>query len=276
MKKKRVKKDKKVFNLKFYIGSILMIFSIIISFLFYFGFEAKEILDFSLYQNLANPSMRVVKVYPGLRTEEVARVFYKTLDWTEAEVAEFALANSATQTPPLEGKLLPKTYVMHKDASPKEVKEIMLSEFEKAFEKIKNKSKKKVVNEEIIIKIASIIQREASGKKDMALISGVIWNRFWLDMKLEMDSTLQYAKGSEEAGWWKTVSPKDKKIDSPYNTYLHKGFPPGAISNPSIDAINAAYNPQKTECLFYIHDKKKRIHCAKTYEEHKQNIDQYL
>ena len=95
-------------------------------------------------------------------------------------------------------------------------------------------------------------------------------------MKLEMDSTIQYAKGSEEKGWWTQISNKDKKIDSPYNTYLYEGFPPGAISNPSLDAINAAFNPAKTDCIFYIHDKNHITHCAKTYEEHKQNVEKYL
>ena len=240
------------------------------------GFRVEDMLDISLYQNLANPSVKVVRVYAGLRKEEIAEVFYKNLNWTEKEAEEFAKANSSANSSPIEGKLLPKTYLINKDATPTEVQNIMLTEFEKAFTKIQAKSNKKIINEEIIIKIASIIQREASGKKDMPLISGIIWNRFWLGMKLEMDSTIQYVKGSEEAGWWKQISVKDKKIDSPYNTYLYEGFPPGAISNPSLDAINAAYNPTKTKCIFYIHDKQKRTHCSETYEEHKKNVEEYL
>lgn len=274
--KEKKKKNKKTLNLKKYAVFVFSIISLLGGTFYFLGFSSSDILDFSFYQNLANPSVKVVRVYAGLRKEEIAEVFYKNLNWTEAQAIEFAKANSTVSSKPVEGKLLPKTYLIDKNATPLEVRELMLSEFDKAFKKIQEKSNKKIINEEIIIKIASIIQREASGKKDMALISGIIWNRFWKGMKLEMDSTIQYAKGNEEFGWWKEISVKDKKIDSPYNTYLYKGFPPGAISNPSLDAINAAYNPIKTECIFYIHDKNKKTHCAKTYEEHKKNIEKYL
>jgi uncharacterized YceG family protein len=135
---------------------------------------------------------------------------------------------------------------------------------------------KLIGNENTALKIASIIQREAAGKEDMRLISGIIWNRIFSGMKLQIDATLQYAKGSEEDGWWKQVASEDKKIESLYNTYRYKGLPPGAIANPGPDAIKAAFYPQKTDCLFYLHDKNRKIHCTKTYEEHKKNIEIYL
>lgn len=125
------------------------------------------------------------------------------------------------------------------------------------------------------IRLASIIQREAAGPQDMRLISGIIWNRMAKGMSLELDATLQYVKGNED-NWWPIVKSKDKYLDSPYNTYKYKGIPPGAISNPSIDAINAAFNPQKTDCIFYLHDSNRQIHCSKTYEGHLANINSYL
>ncbi len=125
------------------------------------------------------------------------------------------------------------------------------------------------------VRIASIIQREAAGPQDMRLISGIIWNRMSKGMSLELDATLQYVKGTEE-NWWPIVKSKDKYLDSPYNTYKYKGVPPGAISNPSIEAINAVYNPQKTDCIFYLHDGNRQIHCSKSYEQHLENIKAYL
>jgi UPF0755 protein len=109
----------------------------------------------------------------------------------------------------------------------------------------------------------------------MKLISGIIWNRIFKGMKLQMDATLQYAKGSEETGWWPQVNPQDKNIDSPYNTYMYTELPPSPIASPGLAAIEAAYNPQKTNCLFYLHDKKGVIHCSATYEGHKKNIAKY-
>ena len=94
-------------------------------------------------------------------------------------------------------------------------------------------------------------------------------------MKLQMDATLQYAKGSEEDGWWPTVEPADKKIDSLYNTYMYPSLPPTPIANPGLAALDAAYNPQKTSCLYYLHDKKGVIHCSSTYAGHQANIKKY-
>jgi UPF0755 protein len=72
------------------------------------------------------------------------------------------------------------------------------------------------------------------------------------------------------------VQPKDLKVDSPYNSYLHKGLPPTPICSPSIESIKAVAYPAETDCFFYLHDHNKQIHCAKTYEEHLKNIDLYL
>src|SRR3989344_2844394 len=152
----------------------------------------------------------------------------------------------------------------------------MRGEFDKQVGKVKKPKSKNIIKEDTILRIASIIQREAAGKEDMQIVSGIIWNRIFGGMKLQMDATLQYAKGNEEDGWWQQVNPEDKKIKSSYNTYLYPGLPPGAIANPGLAAISAAYNPQKTDCIFYLHDKNRKIHCAKTYEQHKKNIDIYL
>src|SRR3989338_1399635 len=214
--------------------------------------------------------MRIVRVEEGLRKEEIAQVVANKLDWGEQEKENFI--NSAN----IEGHYFPKTYLIYKDENPPEIVAMMLDEFNKATSKVKKPKSKQIINDNTALKIASIIQREAAGKKDMNLISGIIWNRIFEGMKLQIDATLQYAKGSEEDGWWEPIVPEDKKIKSSYNTYLYVGLPPGAIANPGLDAITAAFNPQKTNCLFYLHDRNRKIHCTKTYEEHKKNIEIYL
>ena len=103
----------------------------------------------------------------------------------------------------------------------------------------------------------------------MRLVSGIIWNRIWSGMKLQMDATLQYAKGNEEEGWWRKVDSKDKKIDSLYNTYMYNGLPPAPIANPGVEAISAAYNPKRLIAFLFTRQKGE-IHCSKTYEEHKK------
>jgi UPF0755 protein len=262
-------------KLKYLIIVFVLLVGTLLGVVYYYGFDPSLLTQLSFYQNLANPSVRIVRVQEGLRKEEIAEVLLNKLDWGEAQKNDFINAHLALNSKNLEGRYFPKTYLINKDENPTVISTTMVDEFSKAIEKIKKPKTAQIMNEDTAIKIASIIQREAAGKNDMKLISGIIWNRIWDGMKLQIDATLQYAKGSEEEGWWRQVNSEDKKIKSSYNTYLYKGLPPGAIANPGLDAISAAFNPQKTNCMFYLHDKNRNIHCAVTYEEHKKNIQRY-
>ena len=257
-------------KIKYIIFSLVFMFSIVLSIVFYYKFDPSLLANLSFYVGLANPSMRIVRVEEGLRKEEIAKVIASKLNWNDKDRENFI--NNAN----VEGHYFPKTYLIYKDENPVVVTETMQNEFLKQVSKVKKPKSKQIINEETALKIASIVQREAASKNDMNLISGIIWNRVFGGMKLQIDATLQYAKGSEEDGWWTQVDPEDKKIKSLYNTYLYKGLPPGPIANPGLAAISAAFNPQKTDCLFYLHDKNRKIHCTKTYEAHKKNIEIYL
>ena len=241
----------------------------------YYRLDYSLLSDLSFYQNLANPSIRIVRISEGLRKEEIADVMGKKLGWSEWEKNEFINIHLALGTKNLEGRYFPQTYMIPRNEDPSGAAAAMFHAFSQVTEKVVKPKSAQIFNQDTVLKVASIIQREAAGKRDMKLISGIIWNRIFKDMRLQVDATLQYAKGSEEDGWWTDVEPKDKKINSPYNTYLHSDLPPSPIANPGLAAIDAAWNPQKTSCLFYLHDKKKNIHCSSTYEGHKRNIDTY-
>lgn len=234
----------------------------------------------SFYLNLANPYVRYVVINPGMRMEEVADKIAGVLAWTDKDKKDFLDSAPRDDNGPMEGFFMPGAYWIDVNATGKEVATQILDNFNKEVgDKIlgnkQTKQSTQKINLETAVRIASIIQREAAGPKDMNLISGVIWNRLFKGMTLGMDATLQYAKGSED-NWWPKVLSVDKKIDSPYNTYSNLGLPPTAISNISIDALKAAYNPQTTECMYYLHDNNRKIHCSKTYEQHKNNIQTYL
>lgn len=234
----------------------------------------------AFYSNLANPYMKYVYIEAGLRREQVAERFQKALSWSPTQVREFLAAGPTDDRGVLDGYYMPGKYWVEKGATGKEVSKMMLDNFNKTVAKQildpkgKNPFNSKI-NIDTAVRIASIIQREAAGKQDMNLISGVIWNRMFKGMKLEMDATLQYVKASSTE-WWPQVQGKDKYIDSPFNTYQNKGLPPTAIASPSIEAILAAIQPAKTDCLFYIHDKNRKIHCEKDYDDHKANVQKYL
>ncbi len=226
------------------------------------------------YEALANPTVAYVKITEGYRKEQIAEILEKRFDWDEKDKADF-FAYDSLRDRKHEGKYFPDVYLVSKDVSGKEMRTKMSDRFDEKIETLKTEALKKNMNFESILTIASIIQREAGGKSDMKLISGVVWNRLFSGMKLQMDATLQYAKGTEDNGWWPNVIPNDKDIESPYNTYQNDGLPPSPIANPGLAAIEAALAPTKTKCLFYFH-KNGQIYCSQTYAEHKRKINLYL
>jgi UPF0755 protein len=222
-------------------------------------------------QLLANPFVRYIKIAEGTRKEQIADQVGATLNWSQQEIDAFS-----TSTLQDEGKLYPETYLVPDSIDSDTLKYRLLNRFnQEVGSKVSQIDKNNTINLDTALKIASLIQREAAGKTDMNLISGIIWNRLFKGMNLDIDATLQYAKGTDQ-NWWPKVVPADKYIVSPYNTYLVKGLPPSPIANPGLAAIEAAFNPQKTSCIFYFHDKNRVIHCSVTYQEHVAKIKKYL
>lgn len=268
-----------------YISNKLSYFIARASLIFGFDIESGGFLlsqnmgPFGLLAALASPDYRYVAVNEGLRTEEIAEIFAKKLDWTEEEKDEFSIPEHICLLVGGEGFLFPGKYLVNKDDNPEDVKKIMEEKLNQVMRDVSNTEtgeNQKILNMNQIITIASLIQREAAGKNDMKLISGIIWNRIFNGMPLQIDATLQYVKGSEEKGWWPIVKSEDKYLESPYNTYQNDGLPPGPIANPGIAAIEAALNPVDTDCIFYLHDRNRVIHCSKDYKAHKENVRRYL
>ncbi len=220
------------------------------------------------FLSLAAPSARYVKIIEGMRREEIADSLAFQLDWSETERDTF-LKNSKHLEPVIrEGRYYPGVYLLPAGTSHKDIRTAMTEKFRTEVAERYSANLAKNVPIETALRVAAIIQREAGGKNDMRYISGIIWNRIFRDMNLQIDATLQYAKGSEENGWWPRVVPDDKFIDSPFNTYQNKGLTPMPIANPGVAAIAAALNPRKTECLFYFHDRRGNFYCSKNYEGH--------
>lgn len=228
------------------------------------------------YQNLASPFSRVLVIDSGERKEEVASHFGKILNW-DAEGRETFLELVASSSPILaEGKFYPAHYVAHKDATPKEVALMVNDQFKAQIASRYPDELQEVVPLEDALTIASLLEREAYDFEDMRYIAGIIWNRLFIDMNLQIDASLQYAKGSQSSSaWWPVVRPADKYINSPFNTYKNPGLPPSPIANPSPEAILAALNPKKTDCLFYFHDRDGGFHCTQTYEEHVARLKEF-
>lgn len=237
-----------------------------------FGRVASAIASIPGYQMLGAAGVRFVTIYPGYRQEEVARAFGRVLGWDAKKQAEFLKTIATDPDPIKEGEVVPATYILEGEVGFKEVHYLLKEKFNDSILTRYSDETAKLIPLEEALTIASMLERETSDPAEMRIISGIIWNRIWDDMNLQIDATLQYAKSSANKGkggeWWPKVVPKDKYIKSTYNTYLHGGLPPAPIANPSVAAVIAALNPKKTDCIFYFHDKHGNFFCSATYKEH--------
>lgn len=168
-----------------------------------------------------------------------------------------------------DGVLFPATYEFYKDESAEAVVLRLLKEMEKRVQVLGDDENFSAY--ELLI-IASMIEKEARHNDDRAKISGVIRNRLDIDMLLQIDATVLAAVGHKDK-----VLYKDLEVDSPYNTYKNKGLPPSPIAMPGDASLYAAANPEVHEYLYYVADKDTGYHhFSKTYEEHKENIKNFL
>lgn len=212
-----------------------------------------------------------------VRKEQIGEIVGNVLGWDDEQINKWNTEYTNVKPEYFEGVYYPDTYLIPVDESGERIAKRLIDRFNEKFAPLADKYIAANIRWVTGLKIASLIAREAAGKQDMHLISGIIWNRLNIGMPLQIDSTMQYTLGKNKEGkWWGGIDITEKQNDSPYNSYLYKGLPPTPICSPNIDYIEAALNPEETDCLFYLHDKNENIHCSKTYEEHLENIDTYL
>ncbi len=164
----------------------------------------------------------------------------------------------------LEGFLFPDTYLFPAGFSAKDLVEMMLRQFEKKAGKLlqRVKNSRWGIYDRVII--ASIIEKEALLPEEKPIMASVFFNRLRIGRRLESCATVEYVLPKHK----QRLTLKDLKVDSPYNTYIHKGLPPTPICNPGIDSIKAAVNPAKTKYLYFVLQKGGKHHFSATYKEH--------
>jgi len=171
-----------------------------------------------------------------------------------------------------QGYLFPDTYGFFPSLAPDLVVTTLKRNFDKKIAPLATQIEASKFSEKEIITMASIIEKEAKGAEDRAMISGILWKRISIDMALQVDAPFLFLLDKQSS----ELTLKDLAIDSPYNTYRYKGLPPGPINNPGLESIKAALNPQSSPYLYYLHDSDGAIHYASTYKEHQANITRYL
>ena len=176
----------------------------------------------------------------------------------------------------LEGYLFPDTYTFQLGENPKYVINKMLVNFDAKMDEYMAQYAGEEVQYSLhdIVTIASLIEKETDST-DYRTISSVIYNRLENPTAetagyLQIDATLVYLNGG------KTPTLADRNIESPYNTYLYQGLPAGPISNPGMQSLLAAMNPENTNYYFYVlNPETKRHEYTRTYAEHQALVERY-
>ena len=220
----------------------------------------------------------VLKLIEGWRLTEVASAVNKAFPVITKEAFAAAavvgdrknavLAGLGPKTS-LEGFLFPDTYFVRPDATAAQIVDLLLTTFEQRVgATLRTAANERKVPIYDIVRLASIVEREARDRSESARVAGVYQNRIDIEMKLDADPTIQYALGD-----WRELLLEDLKIASPYNTYRVAGLPPTPICNPGQKAIEGAARPEKHDFLFFVAkgDASGQHLFAKTLEEHEAN-----
>ncbi|MDD2785364.1 MAG: endolytic transglycosylase MltG [Patescibacteria group bacterium] len=167
----------------------------------------------------------------------------------------------------LEGYLFPDTYRVWKDQLPLGFVLKQLQEFGKQTDGYNLEAAKQGRKLHDVVILASILEKEGRTLEEKTMIAGIFLNRIKVGMRLQSDATVNYVT---DAGRSRPTL-DDLAADSPYNTYMHAGLPPGPICNPGKDSLGAALHPAPNDYYYYLHDADGKIYYARNIEEHKVN-----
>jgi UPF0755 protein len=177
----------------------------------------------------------------------------------------------------LEGYLFPATYNLPRHPSAADLTAMMVRKFRSALQEVWPKRGNGGDSDpalESVVTLASLVERETPKPDERLLVAGVFTNRLSKRMPLQCDPTVIYAL-EQEGKYNGTLTLKDLRIDSPYNTYVHTGLPPGPIGNPGEISLRAALKPAETDYLYFVANTKGGHFFAATLAEHNKNVAKY-
>jgi UPF0755 protein len=218
----------------------------------------------------------VVTIIEGLTIHETASTLA-----AQTGIDSTAFVNSATDeciakklgvdNGTLEGYLYPDTYFVRPETTPFEIITKIVGQFNIVYnDSLRKRTEEIGMTIKEVVTLASIIESEVSVDKERSLVSSVFHRRLKLNRPLEANVTVQYAIGSK-----RRVLNEDLKIQSPYNTYIHKGLPPGPIANPGSKSLIAALFPADTKYLYFVADGNGGHIFSRTLAEHSKAVRRY-
>jgi UPF0755 protein len=194
-------------------------------------------------------------------------------EFLDAAVSQTALISDLDPgAASLEGYLFPDTYRFSPTVTPDQVAAAMVRRFRQVAAQL---GLKKNVHQ--IVTLASLVERETAVDADRPLVASVFENRLAKGMPLRTDPSVIY--GLELKGRWRgAIYESDLTSDTPYNTYLHAGLPPGPVANPGVASLRAAMEPAKTNYLYFVAaslNAQGESRFASTLDEHNRNVEIY-
>jgi UPF0755 protein len=173
-----------------------------------------------------------------------------------------------------EGRLFPDTYFITPGSDPSDVVRMMEENFRRQTSQGNIALAVAAFGrsfQEVVV-MASLLEKEANNSRDRRIIAGILWNRIKNDMPLQVDAIFPYIIGKNSFN----ITRAELQTDNPYNTYINKGLPPGAITNPGLEAILDAVTPIYTDYVYYLSDRSGRMYYSVTYDQHLQNKAKYI
>ncbi len=186
-----------------------------------------------------------------------------------AEFARELLGDSSLTS--LEGYLFPDSYSYKKGITPDEFIRMMVARFKEVYMPLRAKSGELDLTDREIVILASIIEKETGNSSERPLVSAVFHNRLKLGMRLESDPTVIYGMDSFDGNLRK----KDLRTETGYNTYVIFGLPPGPISNPGRNSLEAALNPAHVNYLYFVSRGDGTHEFSSNYRDHRRAVTEY-
>ena len=203
-------------------------------------------------------------------TPLLARTLKVPVESAQAAVRDTALlARLDIPNPTLEGYLFPDTYAFPLGTTASQAVREMVYDFERRWKPDWDaKAADLKINRNDLVTMASIVEREARIPEERPVIAAVYYNRLRKGMLLQADPTVQYALGHHVG----RVLYKDLAVASPYNTYIHKGLPPGPVASPGVASLAAAANPANVPYLYFVASRDGHHEFRMTLQEHTSAI----
>lgn len=213
----------------------------------------------------------------GVRTKVFARILKRHLGIDSSRFMQSYYDTSLIGIYPhnatsLEGYLMPDTYSFFWQDDEREIVQRMITEFKEFFvDSLQMRMKQQKLDLNKVMTMASIVEGEAVYDDERAVIAGVYYNRLKRRMRLQADPTVWFVVSDTS----KRLTKRSLQVNSPYNTYLNYGLPPGPINNPSRQSILAALYPAKHNYIYFVADNNGRHRFATNYDEHQRNVRLY-